>query len=111
MPVAANAQCTPWLVRVRALHLESANKNSTGLDLSINNRCIPELDVSYLFAPELTLELVLPCPHKQKLRSGGSVIDEILHDLHRQLRLLHQELAALRVELAAARGLSKPMPA
>ena len=31
-----------WIVRARAVHLDSANKDSTGLGLSINNKWIPE---------------------------------------------------------------------
>jgi len=34
----------PWLVRVRALHLDSANRDDTGLGLSINNKTFPEVD-------------------------------------------------------------------
>jgi outer membrane protein len=79
LPNVAAAQNTPWLVRVRALHLDSANKDSTGLGLSINNRFIPELDVSYFFTPELAVELVLTYPQKQKLRSNGTQIGEFKH--------------------------------
>ena len=40
---------SPWMIRIRAVHLDSDNKDSTGLGLSINNKTIPELDVSYFF--------------------------------------------------------------
>jgi outer membrane protein len=39
------------MVRVRAVNLDSANKDSTGLGLSINNKWMPEVDVSYFFTP------------------------------------------------------------
>ena len=54
VPLAAQAEAQegPWMVRVRALHLDSANKDSTGLDLSINNRWIPEFDISLLLHAE-----------------------------------------------------------
>ena len=32
---------SPWLLRVRAVHLDSANKDSTGLNLSVNNKTMP----------------------------------------------------------------------
>ena len=41
---------SPWMVRVRAVHLDSANKDSTGLGLSVNNKTMPELDISYFFS-------------------------------------------------------------
>lgn len=61
----------PWLVRVRAVQLDSVNKDSTGLGLSINDKTLPELDISYFFTPNLAAELVLTVPQKQKLRAGG----------------------------------------
>lgn len=67
------------LVRVRALHLQSANKDSTGLGLSINDKTFPELDISYFLAPQLAAELVLTYPQKQTLYSNGSEIGSLKH--------------------------------
>lgn len=61
----------PWMVRVRAVHLDSVNKDSTGLGLSINNKWMPELDVSYFFTPNIAAELVLTYPQKHDLRANG----------------------------------------
>lgn len=61
----------PWMVRVRAVNLDSANKDSTGLGLSINNKWMPELDVSYFFTPNIAAELVLTYPQKHDLRANG----------------------------------------
>lgn len=47
----ASADEGPLLVRVRALHLDSANKDSTGMGLSINNKTFPEV-VQLLHRPE-----------------------------------------------------------
>lgn len=60
----------PWMVRARAVHLDSANGDSTGLGLSMNNKWIPEVDVSYFFSPNLALELILTVPQKQTLTSS-----------------------------------------
>jgi len=81
VPVAVQAQAQegPWMVRVRALHLDSRNKDSTGLDLSINNRWIPELDISYFLTPNIAAELVLTYPQKQDLRAGGDHIGSLKH--------------------------------
>ncbi len=69
-PMGSQAQDTPWLVRIRAVYLEMANKDSTGLDLSLNDKLIPEVDVSYFFMPSLAAELVLSYPQKHTIRSA-----------------------------------------
>jgi outer membrane protein len=75
----AGAQDLPWLVRVRAVDLIAANKDTTGLDLSINDKLIPEIDFSYFLTPQWAVELVLTYPQKQKLRSGGNEIGSLKH--------------------------------
>ena len=69
----------PWMVRVRAVNLDSANKDSTGLGLSINNKWMPELDVSYFFTPNIAAELVLTVPQKQTVSSNGTPIGTLRH--------------------------------
>jgi outer membrane protein len=79
LPLAAQAQDAPWLVRVRAVNLQSANKDSTGLNLSINDKVIPEIDFSYFFTPQFAAELVLTYPQKQTIRSNGADIGSLKH--------------------------------
>ena len=62
----------PWLVRARAVHLDSANKDNTGLGLSINDKTIPELDITYFFSPNIAAELVLTVPQKQNVNSTAA---------------------------------------
>ncbi|MVT38844.1 outer membrane beta-barrel protein [Acidovorax citrulli] len=82
---AAHAQAAdgqgPWMVRARAVHLDSANKDSTGLGLSINNKTIPEVDISYFFDKNIAAELVLTVPQKQDVRSSalGAQIGTLKH--------------------------------
>ena len=77
---AAQAQDTGnWLVRARALHLDSANKDSTGLNLSVNNKTFPEVDITYFFSPSFAAELVLTYPQKHDLRSNGGKIGTLKH--------------------------------
>lgn len=47
---------SPWLVRLRAVHLNSANGDSTGLGLTVNNKWLPEADVSYFFTPNIAAD-------------------------------------------------------
>jgi outer membrane protein len=80
---AQTAQEGPWLVRVRAVHLQSANDNSDKLhntltsvvgkpaDASINDKWLPELDISYFITPNIAAELVLTYPQKQDLSVTG----------------------------------------
>ncbi|MBF5004507.1 OmpW/AlkL family protein [Diaphorobacter caeni] len=69
----------PFMVRVRAVHLDSRNHDTTGLDLSINNKWIPEVDVSYFFTPNFAAELILTYPQKHDLRAGGAKIGSLKH--------------------------------
>ncbi len=70
---------TSWLVRVRAVNLDSANDDSTGLGLSINNKTIPEVDISYFFNKNVALELVLTVPQEHTLSSKGAAIGSLEH--------------------------------
>lgn len=78
-PMLAQAQNAPWLVRVRAVNLDSANKDGTGLGLSINNKVIPEVDISYFFSPNLAAELILTYPQKHTLSASGTEIGTLKH--------------------------------
>ncbi|MBH2044204.1 MAG: OmpW family protein [Comamonadaceae bacterium] len=72
---------SPWLVRVRSLQLDSSNKDSTGLGLSIDNKTIPEVDISYFFNKNVAAELILTVPQKHDLRSSalGAHIGSLRH--------------------------------
>lgn len=77
---AVQAQDTgSWIVRTRAVNLDSANKDSTGLGLTINNKVIPELDITYFFSPNLAAELILTYPQKQTVYSKGTAIGSFKH--------------------------------
>ncbi|KQY86142.1 MULTISPECIES: OmpW family protein [Roseateles] len=69
----------PWLVRVRALHLDSANKDSTGLGLTIDNKTFPEVDISYFVAPNVAAELILTYPQKHNIYASGVEIGSLKH--------------------------------
>lgn len=74
-----------WLVRVRAVNLDPANKsdpiNGAGASdrLTINSKVIPELDISYFFTPNWATELVLTYPQKQKVSLDGAQIGTFKH--------------------------------
>lgn len=70
---------SPWMVRVRALHLDSVNKDSTPLGLSINNKTFGEVDVTYFLSPNLATELILTTPQKQTVYSNNVEIGSFKH--------------------------------
>ena len=64
------------MVRARAVHLNSSNGDSTGLGLGINNKWMPEVDISYFINKNVAVELILTVPQKQTLSSsvlGGAI--------------------------------------
>jgi outer membrane protein len=78
-PLAQAQDTGSWLVRGRALYLDSANKDSTGLGLSVNNKTFPEVDITYFYTPNLAVELVLTYPQKHDIRSNGANIGSLKH--------------------------------
>ena len=79
---AATAQQTkegPWMVRARAVHIDSANGDSTGLGLTINNKTIPEVDFSYFFSKNVAAELILTVPQRHTVYSNGTSIGSLKH--------------------------------
>ena len=70
-----------WMVRARAGHLESDNGGGTtpALNLSMNNKWMPEVDVSYFFSPNVAMELVLTVPQKHTLYANGTDIGTFKH--------------------------------
>jgi len=78
-PLAAQAQDGSLLVRLRAVQLDSANKDSTGLGLSVNDKLIPEIDLTWFVTPNWAAELILTYPQKHTLRANGSEIGSLKH--------------------------------
>lgn len=82
---AAMAEETPWLVRVRAVHIDPADKSDqvggTGASdrLTVSSKTIPEFDVSYFFTPNLAAELILTYPQKHDVFLDGAKIGTFKH--------------------------------
>ncbi|MDD0840417.1 outer membrane beta-barrel protein [Curvibacter sp. HBC61] len=81
MSGAAFAQQTegPWMVRARAVNLQSANGDTTGLGLSTNNKWLPEVDFTYFFNKNIAAELILTVPQSQTLYAKGTAIGSFKH--------------------------------
>lgn len=79
-PLAQAQDTGSWIVRARALHLDSANKGSVAdAGVTLENKTFPEVDISYFFTPNLAAELVLTYPQKHDLEAGGAAIGSIKH--------------------------------
>ena len=72
---AAFAEQSPWMVRARAVGLNMSNKDSTGLGLNVNNKTIPEIDISYFINKNVAVELILTVPQKQTVNSAALATD------------------------------------
>ena len=66
-------------MRARAVGLDMANKDATGLGLTVNNKTIPEVDATYFFNKNVAAELVLTVPQKQTVSSNGVSIGTFKH--------------------------------
>jgi outer membrane protein len=81
----AMADDSPWLVRVRAVHLDPADKADpvggpgAANRISVSSKTIPELDISYLFTPNFAAELVLTYPQKHDVALDGNNIGSFKH--------------------------------
>jgi outer membrane protein len=73
------AQESPWLVRARAVQLNMVNSDTTGLGLTVNDKTIPEVDISYFFNKNVAAELILTVPQKQHVYSNGTDLGTFKH--------------------------------
>ena len=79
------AQESPWLVRVRAVHIDPADKSdpvgATGASdrLHVSSKWIPEVDISYFLTPNWAAELVLTYPQKHDVLLDGQRIGSFKH--------------------------------
>ena len=79
-PALAQSSDGAWLVRARAVHLDPANKDTIdGLDVGINSKWLPEVDITYFFTPNIAAELILTYPQKQDVKADGSKIGTLKH--------------------------------
>lgn len=81
----APAQNSPWLVRARAVHIDPADKSApvAGLGapdrISVSDKTIAEVDVSYFFTPNIAAELMLTVPQKHDVYLDGASIGTFKH--------------------------------
>jgi outer membrane protein len=81
LPAAAQEAQGNWLVRARAVSIDTANKSDPIPSLAVpadaitvNNNTIPEIDITYFFTPNIAAELVLTVPQKQTVTVQQSAL-------------------------------------
>lgn len=65
------------MVRARAVYIDTTADTSgvaTALDLNVDNKWIPEVDISYFFNKNIAAELILTWPQKMTLNAGNTAI-------------------------------------
>ena len=107
-----------WLVRARAVRLDTANKSDPIPSLAIpsdaitvNNKTIPEVDVTYFFTPNIAAELVLTVPQKhtvtvQQSALGGPVDIGTFEHLPPTLMLQYHFMPEAKIRPYAGVGLN-----
>lgn len=80
--VAAHAQAFnagQILVRARAVGLQSDNSDSSQLGLAVNNKILPEVDVSYFIDSHVSAELSVTVPQSQTVTTKGAYLGTLSH--------------------------------
>lgn len=76
----AMAQESPWLVRLRAVQLSMSNQNDTSVaELAVNDKVIPEVDITYFMTKNLAAELILTVPQRQIVKAGATDLGSFTH--------------------------------
>ena len=73
------AQEGPWMVRLRAVSLQPADKSDAAPGIPadaihVSSKTIPEVDISYFFTKHFATELVLTVPQEHDVTLGGTKI-------------------------------------
>ncbi len=76
----------PWMIRVRAVSLTPANKSdaipSLGVkadQITVSDKIIPDIDISYFVAKHFAAELVLTYPQQHDVKLNGNKIGTFKH--------------------------------
>jgi len=81
----AMAQQSPWQIRARAVHINPADKSDPvgGVgpadQITVSNKTIAEVDITYFLTPNIAAELILTYPQKHKVYLSGTNIGTFKH--------------------------------
>lgn len=75
----ALAEGGDWLIRARAVNLNPSASSSPVAGVDVEQRWIPEVDISYFVTRNLALELILTYPQKHDVTLNGVNIGSVRH--------------------------------
>lgn len=76
----AHAETSPWSVRLAATWLQTTDGSSnSAVPVTIEDKLIPELDVSYAFTEHWSADLVLTIPQEHTVKSAGTRLGTFKH--------------------------------
>ncbi|MFA6961859.1 MAG: OmpW family outer membrane protein [Opitutaceae bacterium] len=71
---------SPWSVRIATTYLQTVDgSTNAAVPVNIDDKFIPEFDVSYAFTPHWSADLVLTVPQEQHVRSAGASLGTFQH--------------------------------
>lgn len=71
---------SPWSVRVGATWLQTVDKSTnSAVPVKVEDKWIPELDITYAFSSNWAAELVLTVPQTHDVSSAGTPLGEFKH--------------------------------
>lgn len=78
-------QQSPWQIRARAVNIDPADKSDpvggagAADRITVSNKTIPEVDITYFLSPNLAAELILTYPQKHDVSLDGTKIGTFKH--------------------------------
>lgn len=79
LAAASSALAGPWSARVGATWLETVDKSTRGVPVTVEDKLIPEIDVTYAFDANWSAELVLTMPQEHSVKSAGAKLGSFKH--------------------------------
>lgn len=76
----STAAAGPWSVRVGATWLETVDDSTnSAVPVTVEDKLIPEIDVTYAFNDNWSAELVLTTPQEHSVKSAGAKLGSFKH--------------------------------
>jgi len=77
---ASASAASPWSVRLGATYLSTVdNSTNSAVPVKIEDKLIPEIDITYAFTPHWAAELVLTVPQEHEVESSGVKLGTFKH--------------------------------
>lgn len=84
LPTAVQAEEGNWMVRARVVNIDTANKSdpigALGLgrdEVTVSDKVIPEIDISYFFTKHIAAELILTYPQEHDVEVAGNDVGTV----------------------------------